>query len=169
MRLIVLFILTLMLASCNPCKRLARKCPPQVVTEIRDSIVYRDTVIYRDRIIYDSIPGDTIEVQKLIPVENKLNVSPITADSKYAEATAWVESSRLKLRLRQKEQVITHILDSADREVTHWKEMYHNKNETTIVKQRYVPKFYRVASWYGAGLTILLLLYIVVRKKIKWP
>jgi hypothetical protein len=152
--------------GCNPCLRLARKCPPQIMTEIKDSIVFRDTIIFRDRIIYDSIPGDTVEVEKLIPVEVPLNVSPIRAEMKYAEAEAWVQSSILKLELRQKEQVITHILDSAEEEVTHWKEMYHNKEVTKTIKERFIPKFFKFALYYAVCLTILLLIYIILRMKL---
>jgi hypothetical protein len=171
MRLLIVLILALLTVGCNPCQRLARKCPPQVVTEIRDSIIFKDTIIFRDRIIYDSIPGDTIEVEKEIPVEKELNVSPIRLENKYAKAAAWVETSKLKLTLEQKEQVIAHILDSAEREITHWKEAYYNKEvtETITVRERFTPKIMKFALFYALCLTILLLLYIVVRKTIKWP
>ena len=160
-------ILMVLLAGCNPCKRLARRCPPNVV--VKDSIIIKETIKYKPRIIYDTIPGDTVRVERIVQVEKPIDIDRISAENKYGEAEAGVTASRLWLELRQKDQVITHMLDSAEKEITYWREQYNEKVGTVVVKERYVPKFYRVASWYGAGLTILLLLYIVVRKTIKWP
>lgn len=162
MRDVVLMVaLVVMFAGCNPCQRLARKCPPNVI--VKDSTVYRDSVVYRTRIIRDTIPGDTVRVDSLIPVEVPLNVPPISADNKYAEAEAGVRNSHLWLELRQKEQVITHLLDSAEREITHWRERYYEKEATTIIKERFVPKFHKIASIYAICITILLVAYIYVK------
>ena len=169
--ILLLTLLALMfLVGCSPCKRLARKCPPQIETIVKDSIVYKDTIVYRDRIIYDTIPGDTVEVEKLIPIEAKLNVAPIKAEGKYAEATAWVANSMLRLELRQKEQVIIHILDSAEKEVIHWKEAYYSKEvtETIHVTERFIPKFYKMALIYAVCLTILIGIYIYIKIKGSW-
>jgi hypothetical protein len=167
MRIAALILLMIIMAGCNPCQRLARRCPPNVV--VKDSIIIKETIKYKPRFIYDTIPGDTVRVERIVQVDKPIDIDRITADNKYAMAEAGVTDSRLWLELRQKDQVIEHLIDSAEKEITYWREQYNEKDGTVIVKERYIPKFYHVAAWYGAGLTILLLLYTVVRKTIKWP
>ena len=149
-----LVVLSIVLASCSPCKRLARKCPPQIITEVKDSVVYRDTIIYRDRILEIKIPGDTVIVEKTVPV--KEDIFPIRAENDYATASAWVESSKLKLELIQKEQVIKQILQNAEKETIYWKEKYQNEKQTVIIKEKYIPKIYKV------GLVVALCLIVII-------
>jgi hypothetical protein len=167
MKALYFIIVLAIFAGCSPCERLARRCPPNVI--VKDSIIIKETIKYKPRFIYDTIPADTVKVERIVQVEKPIDIDRISAVNKYAEAEAGVTASRLWLELRQKDQVITHMLDSAEKEITYWREQYNEKDGTVVVKQRYIPKFYHVAAWYGACLTIALLLYIVVRKTIKWP
>lgn len=146
-----MLISVVMLSSCNPCQRLAKKCPPKIEYIRYDSIVNRDSIVYRDRIIRDTIPPDTVSTEVLIEVPANcpsINIRRIHVDGKYAEADAWVQNSMLKLELRQKEQVIEKILKDAEKETTHWRELYTKEltKETTQVK--YIPKLYKIAFWY---------------------
>ena len=51
-----LLIISLFLASCNPCERLWRRCPPIIVDSIRvDSIVRLDTITFISQ-------GDTVRI-----------------------------------------------------------------------------------------------------------
>ena len=74
MKYILLIGIMLLSLSCNPCKRLARKCP----TIVRDSIVYSETVKF-DTIILVS-PADTLIIR--VPVEPDLNVLTVDASNK---------------------------------------------------------------------------------------
>jgi len=168
MKNIYLILIALVLFSgCNPCLRLARKCPPQIITIVKDSIIIKDSVIYKDRIVTEIIPGDIQYIDKPITTDKLLNVKPIFAQTKYAEASAGVRDSKLWLELEQKEQVITHILDSADREIFHWKEMYKNKEvtEQTIIKERYTPKFFKFTAWVALLLIIVVGVGVYIRIK----
>jgi hypothetical protein len=40
MKKLILLLLAFVIISCDPCKRLARKCPPQV----KDSVIYKETL-----------------------------------------------------------------------------------------------------------------------------
>ena len=161
-------------ASCSPCARLARKCPPQIETIIRDSIVFKDTIIYRDRIVEIEIPADTTtDTQDISPIltstyiegDKELNIDPIRIENDYAKASAWVESSILKLELIQKEQVIEKILEDAEKEVISWKEKYTNKEVTKIVTEKYIPKIYKISLWVCITLLGSIILYVVYRIK----
>jgi hypothetical protein len=82
--LIFILVLLTVFAACSPCKRLARKCPPEIVRY--DSLVFRDTIIYRDRIVEIEIPADTttrgndissILASTYIDGDKELNIAPI--------------------------------------------------------------------------------------------
>ena len=64
-KFLFIVIISILLISCNPCKRLTRKCPPV----IKDSISYVETIKF-DTIVLVS-PADTLIIR--IPVEHDLN------------------------------------------------------------------------------------------------
>jgi hypothetical protein len=165
MKALYFIIVLAIFAGCSPCERLARRCPPNVV--IKDSLIIKETIKYRPRFIYDTIPGDTVRVERIVKTEIPIDIDQIQAENKYARAEAGVTGSRLWLELQQKNQVITHILDSADREVTYWKEMYRDKDSVIMVTQKYIPKLHRVALIYSICLTAGVAIYITIRIKSK--
>lgn len=165
-KLWTIFVLTVILLSqCATPKKCLQKFPPEVIRERYDSIVIKDTVIYKDREVPFYIKGDTIEVEKKIPV--KENIAPLTLSNDYAIASAWVENSKLKLSLIQKDQVIKLKLDSADKEVRHWQFQYLKERElkNQVVREKYIPKLYQVA--FFAMLVELIALIVWVALKIK--
>lgn len=167
-KLWTIFVLTVILLSqCATPKKCLQKFPPEVIRERYDSIVIKDTVIYKDREVPFYIKGDTIEVEKKIPV--KENIAPLTLSNDYAIASAWVENSKLKLSLIQKDQVIKLKLDSADKEVRHWQFQYLKEKEsnTHVVVQKFVPNIYKVALWGWVILIIAGSAWVYVRIKTK--
>lgn len=164
-KLLELFILTALIAIISSCTTL-RKCnakfPPQVSVIIKDSIITKDTIIYRDKVIPYYIKGDTVFAEKKVPIT--VDISPVWAQNEYATASAWVQDSKLKLQLIQKDQVIKIIIDSAFKEVSHWKEMYNNKEVTKILPpEKYVPKIVKFFAWVGGILLVLIIGYVAVR------
>jgi hypothetical protein len=159
MRIFVVILIALLLgASCATQKRCYTKFPPKTVTVIKDSLVIKDTIIYRDRLVPYKIKGDTVWQEKLIPVPLSLNVSPLVLENTYAIARGWVENSRLKMELIQKDQVITFKLDSADKVAKHWEYRWNNEKQTiTLPPVKYTSKFAK----FCIGFTIFIIVVII--------
>jgi hypothetical protein len=157
---LLLLAIVFSLSGCVTQRKCRLKFPvnPEIIR--KDSIITRDTIIYRDRTIKINIPGDTVTVEKKVPY--KEDISPVWAQNDYATATAWVQNSKLKLQLIQREQVITAIIDSAYKETKHWKEKYQNEKQTIIVREKYIPKIYKDA------LIICIIFFILAAAWLAW-
>ena len=144
-------------SSCVTERKCMRKFPivPEIVK--KDSVIIKDTIIYKDRIVNYYIKGDTQFVDKPVPVEKNITPIRLELENDYAKAKAWVENSRLKLQLEQKDQVIELRLDSAYKEVRHWKEKWTNEKQTIVVKEKYTPKWVRTLAIVGGILTLIFL------------
>jgi hypothetical protein len=136
-----------------------------VVTYYKDSIVIKDSLVYRDRLVPYKIPGDTVWQEKPIPgIPEKINVSPMRLDNTYAFAEAWIENSKLKMKLQQKDQVINFRLDSADRERSHWEYLYKNDKQTiTLPPVKYTPKFWTITGSCFIGLIIAGIVFVIFK------
>ena len=167
MKLINLFIILigLFFISCSPCKRLQRKCPPQIIRERYDSICIKDSIIYKDKEVPVYIPGDTVYNDKPISVPAGLNVAPMILENDYALAKAWINNSKLKMQLEQKEQVIKYKVDSAIQIAKHWEYKYTHEKQTEVVKERYIPKIYKIALFFTISVIILLGVYVYIKIK----
>ena len=144
--------LPLVLTSCLTVGRIERNCDKfaKICTtdsQITTEIVYRDSIVYRDTTIYDTIAGDTVYVDKPIPVPGSLTVPPLFAQVEFARASAGVTASRLWLQLEQKDTVRLKTLVSALKDATYWKEKYINEKQTITITERYTPKHYIIAFW----------------------
>ena len=62
MKQLIILLAVVLLAGCNPCKRLARKCPPV----IQYDSVYIEKIIL-DTVVY-TIPGDTVRIEMRVKV-----------------------------------------------------------------------------------------------------
>jgi len=149
--------------SCVTERRCLWKYPivPEIVK--KDSVIIKDTIIYRDRYIPYYIKGDTQFVDKPVPVEKNIIPIRLELENDYAKAKAWVENSRLKLQLEQKDQVIEFKLDSADKEVRHWKEKWTNEKQTIVVKEKFIPKWVRTLAIVGGIITLIFLAWFGYR------
>jgi len=154
-----------MFTNCSPCKRLQRKCPPQIEYIKYDSIVIKDSIIYLDKEIPIYIPGETIYKDSIIAELKDINVPAMTLENDYALAKAWIDNSRLKMILEQKEQVIKYKVDSAIQIAKHWEYKWENEKQTKIVKERYIPKIYKIALYFAISAILLLGVYIYAKIK----
>jgi len=167
MRNITILIILILFSSCVSQKKCISKFPPETIKVRYDSIVIKDSVIYKDRIINHVIKADTVYKDVIIPVPAELNIPPITSENDYAKAKAWIHNSRLKLQLEQKDQVIQFKLDSADKEVRHWKYQYtlENEKQSTVIREKFVPKIHSIALLIVITELIVLIIYMYIKLK----
>jgi hypothetical protein len=163
---LALFLLFVVLSiSCATQRRCNAKFPPQVIIERNDSIIVKDSIIYRTLEVPIYIKGETITRDSLIPgIPEKINTKPITLENTYAVASAWIENSRLKIKLDQKDQVIKLKLDSADKISKHWEYKYKNEKQViTLPPEKYVPGIIKFFAWVGGIFLLLVALYIAYK------
>ena len=159
------FAIFVMFTNCSPCKRLQRKCPPQIIRERYDSISIKDSIIYKDKEIPIYIPGETVYKDSIVPELKDINVPPIILENDYALAKAWISNSHLKMQLEQKEQVIKYKVDSAIQIAKHWEYRWTNEKQKEIVKEKYIPKVYKIALFFTISVIILLGVYVYIKIK----
>jgi hypothetical protein len=161
MRTLIPILIILALTSCVTQKKCNSKFPPEVRIERHDSLIIKDSIIYKDRYVPYYIKGKTDTIEKLIPVPEKINLAPMRLENTYAYAEAWIENSKLKMKLQLKDQVITFKLDSADKVAKHWERLYHETNQTIIPPPvRYTSKFAKVCIWYSVISIVIIIAYI---------
>ena len=164
-KLLAVIAFLALLSSCVTYKRCNAKFPPQASVIIKDSIITKDTVIYRDKIVLFAIKGDTVFAEKKVPIT--VDISPVWAQNEYATASAWVQDSKLKLQLIQKDQVIKIIIDSAYKESKYWKEKYTNEKQVITLPapppEKFVPKFIKFLAWVGGVFLLGVILYVAYK------
>ena len=165
MRYITILLILILFSSCVTQKKCLNRYPPEIIKVRYDSISIKDTTIYKDRSVPYAVKADTVYKDKLIPVPITLNIPPLIAENDYAIAKSWIQDSRLKLQLEQKDQVIQFKLDSADKEVRHWKYQYtlESEKQTTVIREKFIPKIYKVAFFVVTGELIALIVYITIK------
>lgn len=166
----MVFVITMIviLSSCVTQKKCLQKFPPQIIRERYDSIVIKDTIIYKDRIRVIVIPADTVYKDREIPgILPSITTKPMVLENDYVIAKAWIQNSRLKMQLEQKGQVLKFKLDSADKEVRHWKFEYLKIKEfgTQIIKERYIPKIYKYALYFSILVIIIIGVWVFFKIK----
>lgn len=169
-RFLLLAIVLFAVTSCDPCRRVAKYCPPEV--EIRDSIVHKTETVYRDTTVTVKIPGDTvvdsveveipcpadIDVDADIPPSPGVYPNKLTVEGHLASAHSWIKQNRLFLELNEKDTLIEVRLKNVIREKEHWKERYQSKRET--LRPPDTPWWKTALQWIG-GITILCFLLII--------
>ena len=158
------FLLTIVILvlGCSPQRRISNiydKHPDLKPVESTITIIEtRDSIVYKDSIVKIKIPADTVwEEGEIIYIPGdsepfQIRPKQLKAETNYAISTAWIEGTILKLQLRDKDTTLYFQLDSVKMEAYHWKDMYEHK--TTVVKERYVPKFTRFMAWVGILLVV---------------
>jgi len=167
MRYLVIILTLLLSASCVTQKRCYRKYPPQTTIERHDSTIIRDSIVYHDRVVRDTIEADTVYRDREVKILEKIKIAPLTIENTYSIASAWIENRRLKLELTTKEQVIERIIQDAEREAWYWKERFITEKSTEVVKEKYIPKIYKVALWGWCALIVAITLLLVLRRVFK--
>ena len=167
LNLYLILLILILFSSCVTQKKCVKRYPPETIRVRYDSIVIKDTTIYKDRLVPYAVKADTVYKDKLILVPIALNVPPLIAENDYAKAKAWIQDSKLKLQLEQKDQVVQFKLDSADKEVRHWKYQYRLESEkqTTVIREKFIPRIYKTALFIVIGELIALIIYMYVKLK----
>ncbi len=145
------FILILF-ASCNPCARIWRRCPPIIVDSIRvDSIVRLDTIT----LLY---PGDTVrigeETLKGFGIIIETDKQKVTHKKGYTEFIC-------------KEDSLNAIISVLKYQLTNTKTFV--KEKIVYLPQKYVPPIYKWSFWILIGLIIFSGAYLYVSLKINLP
>jgi len=148
-----IFALAIFVVSCNPCKRLQRKCPPVM----HDSIVYRETI--RDSIVKVQLPGDTTVIE--IPAVTLTDMG-LVAENENQKITARVSNGVFHLQSICKE-------DSLELVIHGLRERLSQKVTTIKVPEpyaeKYIPKIYKHILIYAIILTVLVAIIIYLKVK----
>lgn len=148
-------IISILLISCNPCKRLARKCPPV----IRDSLVYVETVKF-DTIVLVS-PADTLIIR--IPVEPDLNDLIIDASNKPGPSVEiTISDGVMEIIAICPEDSLKAIINSLQTELS---------NQTTITVEKIVevprmPKIGWIAIIFSSCVLICIAVWVYLKYKV---
>jgi len=140
-----------------------QKFPPQTITEVVEKLIVRDSIVFKDRIVEIKIPADTVYVEKVVEIPSNIYIAPITTENDYARASAWVEKSKIKLMLFQKEQVIQTIIENAEKEAYYWKEKYEKEKQVVTVTEKYIPKVYKLALGMWVFIIIVGVMYYLYK------
>lgn len=130
---------------------------------VKDSIVIRDSLIYKDKIVTVKLPADTVEIT--VPVEVNIDVKPVTVETEYAKATAWISDKKLNVRLTTKDTEIQVRIDSARQEAYYWREKYNTDQKTIIKEVKFIPKLHKFALKFSIGVVILVIGWIAWKSR----
>lgn len=146
-------VLSLFVAGCSPCERLARLCPPQASKSEKEYI--HDTLIREvhitDTLMLVKLVQET--VRESVPIEDTAR-----AETEYAEAEAYVNGGNIHLTLSNKDsaEVLVKRIETLERELHKaYKEL--QENSVQIVYQ--TRGIVKVFMWIG----IIAVAYVVVR------
>ncbi len=150
-----IIILAVLFAGCNPCKRLAQKCPP----EIHHDSVYIETV-KMDTITLVS-PADTLWFQ--IPVEFDLNDLLLSVEDKPGPS--------VEIKIKDGIMEVTAICPEDSLKTVIAQKNIELSNRTTITKEvevpvRYTGKFAKFAIIFFFCCVFIAIVAIVYRIKV---
>lgn len=154
-----LVALLLLVTGCDPCARLARKCPPAAT--VQDSVYVRDSV-WVERWQTDTVVRVRLERET---VKEVVGISDTAmAETAYACAVSFVIGKSMVLKLWNK--------DSADMLVKQLNEMkvqlreaYSHRSETKVVTEYKCRTIVKVGAWIGLAAVAALIVFIVLKIK----
>lgn len=155
--LAVLIALLLSVTGCDPCARLARRCPPAAT--VQDSVWVHDSV-WVERWTTDTVVKVKLEretVRETVPIGDTAR-----AETAYAWALSYADGTRLVLRLENK--------DSADMLVrqlnalkVQLREAYSQRSETKVVTEYKCRTIVKAGAWIGLAAVAALIVCIVLK------
>lgn len=158
------------LSSCLTQKRCFEKFPIQADTVRIETI--KDSIAYRDTLIFITIPGDHSVDSVFVPCPpppSGFIPDTARAETQLARAVAYWHYPVIKLELTQKDLTITSRLDSAIREIYHWKTEY-EKIIAISPKKTPIPVIYKLALGFSviffSAVIISFLMFLFGRKGI---
>lgn len=148
-RLIIIALLFIMAGCCTK-EKCYRKYPPQVITETKDSIVFKEKIEYKDTTIYVKLKPDTIVDSVIVEVINDLPHSQdtIIKQNDYSVAKAWTAYGYTYLNLMAKDTALMFKLDSAIQKASYWEELYKTTTKVEVHEVKYIPGFYKFTFYF---------------------
>ena len=157
--LAVLIALLLSLTGCDPCARLARRCPPAAT--VQDSVSVRDSVrVERWRV--DTVVRVRLEretVREMVRIGDTAR-----AETAYAWALSYADGARLVLRLENKDsaEMLVQRINTLESRL---KEAYSARSEVKVVTEYRTQGIVKASAWFGLVALVALLVFIVVKIK----
>ncbi len=147
-----------LMAACNPCARLSRRCPP--VESVQDSVWCYDTLIREVRVV------DTLQVVRLVAEQHTavvLATDTARAETRYTRAEAHLtDGGTLALRVSNKDSadVLVKKIEALEYQLSRRERL---TAVTKIKEVRYVPGFIKFLAWVGGIALLYILIKIVIR------
>ena len=168
--ILFLFVLTI-LSSCSPTKKIERIYSQHPELRPRDSIQikteYKEKISYRDTFVYIKLPPDTVtgEAEIIIISPNTPTITPriLSLETQLAQAKAWIEGSKLKMELTDKDTTLEIRLKNALRNSEYWYTRW--EKETKIIPEIRVPKFWKITGSIGMGFLLAFIVWLVMKLK----
>ena len=157
--LAVLIALLLSVTGCDPCARLARRCPP--AEAVQDSVWVHDSV-WVERWQTDTVVRVKLERET---VKEVVGISDTArAETVYAWALSYADGARLVLRLENKDsaEMLVQRINTLESRL---KEAYSRRSETKVVTEYRTRGIVKAAAWFGLVALVVLLVFIVVKIK----
>ena len=136
----VLIALLLSVTGCDPCARLARRCPPAAT--VQDSVWVHDSV-WVERWTTDTVVKVKLEretVRETVPIGDTAR-----AETAYAWALSYADGTRLVLRLENKNALKVQL-----------REAYSQRSETKVVTEYKCRTVVKVGAWIGLAAVLFL-------------
>lgn len=146
----VLVALLLSLTGCDPCARLARRCPPAAT--VQDSVYVRDSVrVERWRV--DTVVRVRLERET---VKEVVGISDTAfAETAYACAVSFVMGKSMVLKLWNKDSADMLVKQLNELKVQ-LREAYSQRSETKVVTEYRTRGIVKAAAWFGLVVVLCL-------------
>lgn len=150
--LAVLVALLLCMTACDPCARLARRCPPAAT--VQDSVWVHDSV-WVERWTTDTVIKVKLERETVREVVGISDTAK--AETAYAQALSYADGSRLVLRLWNKDsaEMLARQVYVLEQRL---KEAYSASSEVKVVTEYKCRPIVQAGAWFG----LASLLYLIV-------
>lgn len=144
MKYFIYILIFVLLSGCVSRRACDRKYPP--IQKIDSIYVYKEKLVYRDTTIFIELPGDTIlKTDTVYITKEGVQSDTISSNLQYSYAAAWVLNSRLQLEHRQKDTIISRIIENAIKEKSTVETII--KTETKIEEVKFIPWWAKVLMW----------------------
>lgn len=148
--LAVLIALLLSMTGCDPCARLARRCPP--AEAVQDSVWVHDSV-WVERWQTDTVVRVKLERET---VKEVVGISDTArAETAYARALSYADGTRLVLRLENKDSA-EMLLQRINTLESSLKEAYSARSEVKVVTEYRTRGIVKAAAWFGLVVVLCL-------------
>ena len=163
--LVITSLILLGLSSCNPTKRLQKKCDKWTTlctpeSQI-DTIFKSDTVIFRDTIISYQLERDTVRISKLIKIPAHINIDTIEKLKGIIGIRAGVKENLLWAEGFINDSTVFIKLHNALKEIKTLRSEKHSK--TIIKKEVRNSSFANFTTWFFWILLIIAVIYLLLR------